>query len=324
MRSSTSGSRIVRAIYLLAAGCLAVGVSIEGVARVGFDRVSKIQRRMTDEYRLARTIGTDGSAHSRHVLVVGNSLLDEDVRFDRLRGELGTEWDARRLVVEQTSYFDWYYGLKRLFREGARPDAVVVMLATGNWTATSSRGDYAAQYMIHIADLPDATRDLGLNATQSANLLVSNVSKFWGVRAEMRNFVLGRMMPDLGRLMDFSRVVDSRPFVDDRVAQIVTARIARLKALTTAHNAELIIVLPTVLNAEDGAAGFMRASAAAGVTTLRPVASGAFGADLYRDAGFHLNPKGADEFTGRLVPVLRQRLAAAARQEPTTDQTPGQ
>src|SRR5258706_11053913 len=156
MRSSTSGSRIVRAIYLLAAGCLLVGLCIEGIARVGFDRVSKIQRRMRDEYQLARAIGNDGAPQRRHVLVVGNSLLDEDVRFDRLRGELGVEWDARRFVVEQTFYLDWYYGLKRRFRAGAHPDAVVLMLSTGQWTATSSRGDYAAQYMIHIADLPDA------------------------------------------------------------------------------------------------------------------------------------------------------------------------
>ena len=91
------------------------------------DRVSRIQRRTVEEYRLAQTIGAD-TCGRKHVLLVGNSLLDEDVRFDRVRDALADRWDARRFVIEQTFYYDWYYGLKRLFREGARPDVVIVML----------------------------------------------------------------------------------------------------------------------------------------------------------------------------------------------------
>ena len=50
-------------------------------------------------------------------------------------------------------------------------------------------------------DLTAAVRDLGLDATQSADLLFSAESKFWATRAEIRNFVLGRLMPDLAGLM---------------------------------------------------------------------------------------------------------------------------
>jgi hypothetical protein len=55
----------------------------------------------------------------------------------------------------------------------------------------------------------------------------------------------------------------------------------------------------------------LRAAATAGVPTLRPVTSGTFGPQLYRDAGFHLNPAGATIFTERLIPVLRRELDAA-------------
>jgi hypothetical protein len=286
-----------------------VALAVEAVARVGFDRVSQIQRRMADEYRIARAIGHDVHTRKKHLLVVGNSLLDEDVRFDDLKGALGDEWDARRFVVEQTFYLDWYYGLKRLFREGARPDVVVVMLSTRQWIRTDSRGDYSAHYLMDTADVPQAARDLGLNATQATNLFLSNVSKFWGARAELRNFVLGHVMPDLGRLMDFSSVADPNPLFDDDVARVAHDRIARLKALADAHGARLVIVLPAILESQDGAVGFLRAASALKAATLRPVASGTFAATLYRDAGFHLNAAGATEFTARLIPALRRHLA---------------
>jgi hypothetical protein len=308
-RAAAAGSGAFRASIALVAGCALVALGVEAVARVGFDRASKIQRRMASEYNLARTIG--GDCDRRHVLLVGNSLLDEDVQFDALRAAVGSGWDARRFVVEQTFYLDWYYGLRRLFHEGARPDVVVVMLATGHWTRNESRGDYSAHYLVDLADVPAAARDLRLNPTQTASFALSNVSKFWAARAEIRNFVLGHLMPDLGQLMDYSSVVDTHPAVESDVARVARDRIARMKALAAANGAELVIVVPAVLNANDGAEGILRAAAATDTPALRPVVSGTLGKTLYRDAGFHLNATGAAAFTARLIPVLQRQLDGA-------------
>jgi hypothetical protein len=241
---------------------------------------------------------------------VGNSLLDEDVRFDDVRAALGEEWDTRRFVVEQTFFLDWYYGLRRLFREGARPDVVVLMLTARQWVRDDIRGDYTAQYLMSAADVPAAARELGLNATQTTNLALSSVSTFWGARAELRNFVLGRLMPDLGRLMDYSSVVDARVLVDDDVAPAARVRIARLKTLTDANGARLVILLPPIMNHHDGAVGLLRAASDVGVAAFRPVASGSLDANLYRDSGFHLNADGARQFTAILIPALRRELTA--------------
>jgi hypothetical protein len=295
---------------VLLAGCLLVALGSEAIARVAFHRVSKIQRRMADEYQAARAIGQDRSPQTGHLLLVGNSLLDEDVRFDSVRSGLGREWDTRRFVVEQTFYLDWYYGLRRLFREGARPDVVVIMLTTQQWVRSDSRGDYSAQYLMAPVDLPAAARDLQLNATQTTNLALANVSRFWGARAELRNFVLGRLLPDLGRLMDYSSVVDTRTIVEREVTPVARQRIDRLKALTNANGAQLLILLPAVLNRHDGAAALLRAASAAGVPALRPVESGTLPPQQYRDAGFHLNATGASQFTERLIPALRRQLEA--------------
>src|SRR5581483_2047859 len=183
MSENQNARTYIRAAWVLLGGCLLVACAVEGGARLMLDRVSKIQRRTAEEFRLAQTIGAD-TCGRKHMLLVGNSLLDEDVRFDRVRDALAGDWDARRFVIEQTYYYDWYYGLKRLFREGARPDVVIVMLTSRQWIHPDVRGDYSAQYLIGTADLLDAARDLALNATQATDLVVANASKFWGTRAE--------------------------------------------------------------------------------------------------------------------------------------------
>jgi hypothetical protein len=296
-----------RATWALVIGCLAVALTVEAAARVGLDRASKIQRRMVQEYRQAVAIGQD-QAPGRHLLVVGNSLLDEGVQFDRLRDSLAGRYDVRRYMVEQTVYFDWLYGLHRLYREGARPDVVVVMLGTGHWLSPGIRGDYSAQYMMSAADLPRVARDVGLHPTQATGLAFASMSKFWGARVEMRTFVLGHLMPTLGQFMNASSAVDRRPMVDADIAPVLSARIERMRELTDAYGSQLVLLVPPVLDPADGAPALMAAAAQHDVPVLRPVASGSFGPQLYRD-GFHLNDTGAALFTDRLIPALEGELA---------------
>jgi hypothetical protein len=216
-------------------------------------------------------------------------------------------------MVEQTVYYDWYYGLKRLYREGARPDIVVVMLGTGHWLSANIRGDYSAQYMMSVADLPSAARDLEMHPTQATGFLFAGASKFWGARVEMRNFVLGRLMPDVGQLMNFSSAIDRRPMVQADITPVLVERIARMRDVTDAHGSALVLLVAPVLNPDDGSIGLIEAARTAAVPVLRPVASGAFGPQLYRD-GFHLNQAGATQFTDRLIPALAGELQVAFQQ----------
>ena len=158
------------------------------------------------------------------------------------------------------------------------------------------------------SDLPRVARDLGMHPTEATGFMLAGFSKFWGARAEMRNFVLGHLMPNLGDFMTASSAVDRRPIVDAEIEPVLSARIARMRAVTDAYGSELVLLVPPLLNAEDGSNGLMNAAATDGVRVLRPVTSGSFGAQLYRD-GFHLNEVGAAQFTDRLIPALRGELA---------------
>jgi len=308
----------VRASAVLIAGCLCIVALSEAVVRIGFDRVSKIQRRMADEYHAA--IDASGGHSPSRVLFVGNSLLDEGIQFDTLHQRLAPAWDARRFVVEQTYYNDWYYGLRRLFQEGAHPDVVVVMLTPRQWTRDDTRGDYSAQYLMTARDAVTATRALHMHPTQATSFVLASVSKFWGARAELRNFVLGRAMPDLVRLMNFSSVVDPNVIQDDNVERAAAPRFERLRELAAAHGVTIVALVPPVLDPADGTRGLVRAGERAGMTVLTPVPSGAYPRTFYRDAGFHLNATGARVFTDTLVKFLPGELggsrAKASRPEP--------
>ena len=188
---------------------------------------------------------------------------------------------------------------------------VVVVLSPSQWVRPDSRGDYAGQYLFQAADLPDAAGDLDLNATQKASFMFARVSKFRGARAEMRNFILIHMVPDLGRLMNLTSFIDPTPIIDDRIAEKARGRIERLNQTVRAHGGRLVILVPPVLDANDGAPGLTRAAQPSGVSVIRPVASGTYKKSLYRDTGFHLNAEAAVNFTEQFVQALRMELRAA-------------
>src|SRR6266481_5672976 len=57
------------------------------------------------------------------VLMVGNSLLLAGVDVDRLHQLTATRLRIYPIFLEATTYYDWLYGLRHLFREGARRKA---------------------------------------------------------------------------------------------------------------------------------------------------------------------------------------------------------
>jgi hypothetical protein len=286
----------------------------EAVVRVGFDRISSIQRRTVTEFRAATSPNQPGHPTA---LFIGNSLLDEGVQFATIHDALSPAWDARRFVVEQTYYNDWYYGLRRLFRDGARPDVVVLVLTPRQWIRDDIRGDYSAQYLMTTADAIRATRELHMHSTEAASFVLASVSKFWGARAEIRNFLLGRLMPDLGTLMNFSSVVDPTVLHDDDVERAAYEPLQRSRDLAERYGARLVALIPPILDPVDGAAGLERAGRRAGVLVIDPVASGTYPASFYRDAGFHLNATGRSDYTAALAPALRRIFSGMAQRAHT-------
>ena len=85
--------------------------------------------------------------------MLGNSLLNAGIRFDEAHALLLPEIDARRLMVFDTTYYDWYYGIRRLYAEGVRPDVVILVLTPRQLTISKIRGNYFAYHLMRMADV---------------------------------------------------------------------------------------------------------------------------------------------------------------------------
>lgn len=279
-----------------------LGATVEATARLAVPRISRIEAREVDEYRAAIAPRHEGR---RTVLILGNSLLGASVQLDRLREGMGASYDVRRWVVDGTFYSDWYFGLRRLLADGARPDVVVVMLSATQLVSGGFRGDYFAHRMMLASDLPQVASDLHLHPTTAAGMLAARASAFYGLRSELRKVLLGRLMPDLPNLLKDLAFKPAPPVSAGELLLTGSGRLQALNAVASASGSRLVFVLVPVPGSRlEYAAPLKKAAADAGVTMILPLNNGELGPADFRD-GFHMNEAGSSKYTQALLTELR-------------------
>jgi hypothetical protein len=294
-----------RAIAVLLLIVAAICGSLEALTRILLPRMSRLQAREIGERRAALS---PARGPGKRLLIVGNSLLLEDVDFPALHAAMSPEWDAQRFSVDQTLALDWYYGLRRLFKQGARFDAVAITFTPQQLVAASVRGSYSAWRLFSPGDIVEVARDANLSPTQSGDLLLSSVSEFYGMRVELRKLLLGRFLPALPDLM---RNFISYPAWEPNPEELfVEARktLARFRELGDQNQAEILLIVPPIPAVRDGADSVLRAAESTGIRVIAPIRSGSLPLSVYRD-GFHLNSEGAALFTPALAGQLRQAVS---------------
>ncbi len=291
---------VKRAILMFAALLVLQLGAAELLTRLGLRRISRIEQRTLSDRTAALSIRQ--SVHGAGpvaVLMVGNSLLLKAVDFPALQKQLPARIRPVRLVVEQTAYFDWYYGLRELFREGSHPDAVVICLDVANFIASGSDlPDYVARTMLGTADILPYAHDLHLDHTQISTLLFSHYSSFFAARAHLRNFFLNIACPACTQLIH-GLIYGSPGFPPDDVVRHVTeGRLRALNALCGDNRTRLVVLI----RPSRRKLNLLTAAAArqAGIELLMPAMPGEFPAPLFSD-GFHLSPDGATVFTTLLA-----------------------
>src|SRR5215469_5414342 len=182
-------------------GVLAVYcVLLEAITRIGFDRVSRIQQRVVEDYRAAKALPLGASEGQPRVLVVGNSLLLKGVDPVLFKQTLQSKYTIVLLPVENTQFEDWFFGLRRLFAEGSRPAVVVVCLSTRQIISRGTAGEYFAHYLMRSRDVLAVKRSADLDNTVTSNYFFANWSRWLGSRAEIRKWLASKLMPNLDRL----------------------------------------------------------------------------------------------------------------------------
>jgi len=281
--------------------------SIEVMSRERFDATSKVQRREASERKALLAVRDGGAITDPHIALVGNSLMLEGVDQPLLKAKLNPRYVAAPYFVLGTSYYDWFFGLKRLFAEGMRPEYVLLGLSPNQLASSDVRGDISARYMIQQADLLDIVRKTHMDATRGSEFILAHYSEFYSTREITRGFVMSRVLPSVGELLHgrYSNVRD--PEIGASVLEpLAASRLAALNELCRANGAHLLFVVPP--SYQKGAETIRVAGQERGVTVLVPVRDGEFDDSDYQSDGVHMNEKGAQIFTTRLADSLNRDL----------------
>jgi hypothetical protein len=294
----------------------------EGATRLFIFEMSATLSRIRDEAGAAARLRGGGDAAPRRLLVVGNSLLMADVDVRAVDGSLQPEWRASRFAVEQTTYFDWYYGLRRLFRDGAQPDAVALFLEPRHLISTTVRTELFAYFLLSPGDILSVSRSLGLGPTGVADLALANFSAFYALRKELRKNLIGRLMPSLPDLM---QMVAASPRPSPSLEQLVAAartRLPGLKQITGANRSRLIFVVTPPVQA-DHLLALQEIGKEFDITIIAPQVDGDLAAADFDRDGYHLNEVGRQAYTRALIPLLRDALAAPRSASPNVSMEDG-
>jgi hypothetical protein len=282
---------------------IAVGLSglAEIAARVGLSRFSQIHRRIMEDQRAANEVRPANAGQPKTMLAVGNSLLLEGVNFAQLADRTSSRFRPTRFVVEQTSYYDWFFGLRRLFRQGVRPDYLVLCLSPGQLRVNTIRGDFDARFLFGLQDIWPLTRAIDANLTTTSSLYFAHASTFYGARSELRSVFMGKigLMPVQQLWHDLVTV----PLVEksEDMTPLYASRLKMLSDLCAMHGVRFLFLIPPT--AQPGDKEVVRAGERAHATVLRPVPNYSLGPEYYRDS-FHLNARGANIFTSKIADAL--------------------
>ena len=310
MHSFISGSRSRAVIHVgvLTGACAILIIALECFSAYLLNHHSATYARISRQYEEAVKIRPAGVGGPESVLMVGNSLLLHGVELDRLRALTSTQIRVYPIFLEATGYYDWLYALRRLFRQGSRPQVVVVGVGVNYFLENGVRQDYAPMLFFDAGDTLNVASDLSLDRTSTSNLLLAHSSTFWDTRSAIRTQVLKRVVP---HLEDLFLLVNSKPVVPegDEFEEVSIPRLLRLRELCEAHGAKLILLVPPTLSSESAVSRMVYAARTAAVNVSVPIDPAALSARFYQPDGMHLNSDGALLFTAALAKDLSEKIA---------------
>jgi hypothetical protein len=282
-------------------------LSLEVGANYVLQHYSATYTRVTRQYAEAVRVRPSRGGRPLSVLMVGNSLLMEGIEVNRLQELTSGRARIYPIFLEATGYYDWLYGLRRLFRQGARPEVVVLGVGVESFLANGMRPEYAPMMLFDSEDVLGVSSDLDLDRTTISNLVLAHSSAFWDIRNVLRAEILRRILPH-GR--ELFALIKTRPMVpaDPELEAIAVSRLRALRELCGMHSAKLILLIPPTPSSENGVRLLRAASHQVGVESLVPLDPATLSQSLYQPDAIHLNAEGAALFTTALASDLPEKL----------------
>lgn len=307
MHSSISSSNPAyrRSVAISLVAAAATLIFIESVTRFGFQRVSRLESRTAQEYRQALALRPAPPGQPPNILIAGNSLLlaGMDESINKL---VAPQARVYRLVVEQTHYIDWHYGVRRLLADGSQPDYLILCIGPTHWVSDVIRGDYSSYYLYRTPDIPSVARDAGYGLTRQAGLFTARYSMYYAGRANLRNFLLHRLYPGYSDIQHDLTTHPAPDFPLDKIEQTVEGRLRELTATIGHRTRFAMLIPPTFVNYEEG---IRQAAEKVGVRLLVPIHAGELPEEMFVDH-MHVSDAGSRKFMAILAGQLKDLVAA--------------
>jgi len=276
---------------------------------------SETYARVSQQYAEAVKMHPAKPGEPTSVLMVGNSLLLYGVDMDRLTNLTAGRVHICPIFLEATGYYDWFYALRRLFREGSRPQVVVLGVDVNSLLASAVRQDYTPLMLFDLRDSLNVASDLKMDRTATSNLLLAHSSAFWDTRSVLRTQILRHTIPHYQDLVSLLKPRSATPSAP-QFQTIANSRLEQLRALCEAHGAKLILLVPPTPSSEDAVRQIAVASQKAGVDTLVPIDPTALSVKFYLSDELHLNSEGEALFTTALAEFLPRTIVRESTTSP--------
>lgn len=307
-----------RHVIALLATCAMVFIGAELVARYAVPKISKIESRTTAERAASFHIEPLMNGQ-RTVLVVGNSLMKTGIDLPLLQKEMQPNWRVQRFIVENTDYYDWYFGLTNLLESGSRPSAIVLMLNTRQFLAGGVRGPNTAYRLFSAMGTLRAGMAAGYHPTEISGMLVGHFSAYYGSHQEIRKVLFEHVVPDALPMIEM--MLPERPATDvitsTRIDVEGEPRLVSLRDLCDRFSVKCIFVVPpsmrnsapqdelVALTAKFGMGG-PRFHLGFGANNI--AADGTWPLKFFDTDRFHYSTAGAAAYTSLLGQALKDAL----------------
>lgn len=300
---SSSKASALFFVKLLGGICLCLLATTEIASEYLLRHHSETYARVSRQYFEAVETRAPKPGEPMSVVLVGNSLLLDGVDLSRLGGLTSSQIRIYPIFLEATGYYDWFYGLQRLFREGARPPVVVVGFGIESLFAESVRQDYVPLMLFDLKDSLAVASDLQMDRTSTTNLVLAHWSVFWDTRSVIRTQILRRLIPGERELVALLKPPTAMPPAAE-FASVLPARVRRLRELCEAHGARLILLIPPTPSSAEWVEKAVLTAHDLGVETMVPLDANTLSARYYQADNLHLNSEGAALFTSALATLL--------------------
>jgi hypothetical protein len=266
-----------------------------------FTQVLHDRRRvtLTVEQSIRDAVAIRHLAGVKQVLFAGNSLIFMDVAQPALQKAMGGRYMVHTTGVSGSTYFDWQYGLRALFRRGSQPDVLVFAISPSQFIRDPTVTPMIVSQLWTNHEVFSYRKDQKINLSMSTELLLERYSTFFALRDIVRIYAR-KVIPGFMDLVGvWGRPTPMKPTENQSPSKTAyMEKLAMLVREVPAGTQFVLLIPPTNQPNDTAAEPFLREAAQElGIPVEEPVGEYQWPSSKFQPDRYHLNYYSAVEYS---------------------------